>query len=207
MKKIVAIGIVAMMLLGMGVAANASATDWILILKASSVEPLLMPGVIELGIAATAATPTFFGGPPASPMDLIYCVDADPAKYGNKDIRAAGQNSYTWNMKVFKGSRAVSSNMYIGWNFPNVGRAPTAAWTFIVYRSGAEVASFTDLGTGYSGNWYNLLDGSPFSMAVGTTEDWQIVASQVPEPSGILALLGGVGSLIALAGTRMRANM
>lgn len=173
--------LVVLLLVGTGVAANASATQWSLLVKAGNGTTFIgSQGTVQLGIAATAATPFYFSGAPTNVQCGFYCIDADPTRYGSKDVRAAGQATYTWNMRLQTGTSWTTQNISIGWNFPNTSLAPGNSWTIYFYRKGSLFATVTDLGTGYSGTALNALpvtaDFGP--NPAGVTEDWQVIASQ-----------------------------
>lgn len=208
MKKIIGIGLAVLMVVSLGVAANASATAWTMVMKAGNGTTYLgAQGITQIGIAAAAAAPTYFSAGPSSTQAGFYGVDPDPAKFCNKDIRAAGLDAYTWNMKLATGTGWTAQNITIGWNFPASASAATTAWTFKFFREGQLFATVSDAGSGYSGT--NLIALAPtvdFGAApAGKIESWQIVASKevvvTPEPGSILAMLSG---LVGLAGYSIR---
>lgn len=207
MKKIIGIGIA--LVIGLAGAACASQSQWAIQLRAgdwvdatktfnNSFNPLNC--VVKVGSSADSQTnSTSF----TSGQSAIYDVDAVVAgklcttKYFVYD---AATTSYTFNLQVGTGSaKNANTPIGIGWQITsNTYALAGTTWKVDLYRGTTKVASYND--DGVYGT-YKLAYTIDPSLAPGTTENWKLVASSVPEPGSIVAMLSG---LVGLAGYGIR---
>lgn len=210
MKKLIGIGIVIMMVVGLATAANATAAAWTVSLRAGVLTGAVWSNAQNATSIALAATATAtYHASLTSLQAGFYGVDPDPAKMANKDQRIAGGTTYTWNMHLATGASWVTTQTCtLAWYIPVVAQSPTKKtdgtteaaplWSIKVYK-GEELQN-SILDNGLYGATNNHIIGT-YTLTQGLAEDWKIVATKVvPEPGTILAAL----SILAPAGMLFR---
>lgn len=202
MKKIIGIGIAAMMVMGLAGAASAADGKWSLNLRAGVLtgttwSAAMNPTTIGVQPAAVAAT---YHAAPAPTTAGIFSINPDAAKMASKDYRVDGQAEYVWNLKLQTGASWNANNtITIGAWVPVAAEAtPAAPWTVKLYRGNEFVAQYLDDGQ-YGTSKIKTL--ASLKLDAGVSEDWQVVATAVPEPGSIVAMLSG---LVGLAGFGIR---
>lgn len=207
MKKI--IGIALVMVICLAGAASAAQNNWAMQIRAgdwnattksftNSFNPVNC--VVKVGGGTDSQTnSTGF----TATQSGIYDVDAIVAgklcttKYYAYDAQAT---SYTFHLQLATGSnRPTTVPIGIAWQITGSAYALAGTtWTVDLYRGSTKVATYVDDGI-YATN--KLAYTIEPSLAAGMTENWTLVATSVPEPGSILAMLSG---LVGLAGYSIR---
>jgi len=230
MKKLIVMGIVAMMVMGLaGTVLAAVDTDWYVNMRATSNATSLTAsmGSAKYGTKATGAT----DGLDTSPTDAKYgsqlsattaeidCVNgAGNDRYMTDQRAPVGAVEKVWNLKVYAGDSFASTIYLTMWN-PTAGDIdPAEGFTVKLYSVSAfggertEITPSLDLAlngtfstsTGISGN--KVQTSMPFTLgqAGDATHPYLfelVAAPAVPEPGSMLAMFSG---LIGLVGYGIR---
>lgn len=203
MKKLIGLGLVAMMVMGLAGAASAADDNWAMQIRAGKLSgSTWVNSLAATTFGVRAATEFGFHASFTTVQAGIYGVNPDATKRANKDYRpyAADAQEIVWDLKLETGSAWNTDDLVtVAWWCPSSSYAPPAApWQIQVFRNGQLVDKFVDSGA-YGTSSLKVL-GS-YEMAAGSVEDWQIVATAVPEPGSIVAMLSG---LVGLAGYGIR---
>jgi len=210
MKKLIVLAVVAMVF-GMVSGAYASATDWLLYLKASD-----LTGANYITTGALFGTKTgALDGADANDASNVAgtgsaaCVggfdlgDGAATNGWSKDLRAPGTANLTWNIKVWV------QPAYAGTEFKLTGWNPTGTYDMPVFAQPMELK--------IGGNSF-IFDGSANGTSTAPMFTWTFGAADVkgvgnaltgtfapviPEPGSILALASGLVGLVGF-GIRRR---
>lgn len=208
MKKLIGLGLVAMMVMGLAGAASAADNKWTVQLRAGVLSGTTWANsqaATTIGVQPSAVAPGYHSTLASNGVG-IFGVDPDPYKMANKDYRAfaEGQEKYIWNLKLATGASWVETNVItVGWWIPAATEAlPTGPFTLEVFRNGQLVKAMVDnelYGTA------QIKSLGTYTLGAGATENWQVVATYggtvIPEPGSIVAMLSG---LVGLAGYGIR---
>lgn len=201
MRKLLLVIVILAVLLGSTAAAFATADKWMLHVRAGRLFGdtwYSSPGAAIIGVYPTAQPYAYYSNILSTQVGL-YEASAGPVPYLNKDIRGAGSSTYVWNMKLETGAAwnatdAITIGAYMPVAAEGIMGTP---WVVDIYRQGVKVSSYQDDGV-YGISAIKVM-ASNIYMAPKGIEDWQIVATAVPEPASMLALITGVMGVGGLA--------
>jgi len=213
MKKLIVIGIVAAMVMGLAAAASAGVNDnWVIQLRASDLNGANFMTATQFGTNATktdgndAGTDALLSGNPGTAAE-IYCTDlggASPRWY--KDIRApfAGATK-VWNLVLTAGISYADTKIKVtGWNPTGASYdlLPSAlsGFTVTLYQGPTVIYRFDpDVnGTSTAPQFTKIFDysGSPIALQLK-------MEPIIPEPGSMVAVLSGLVGLVGF-GIRRR---
>jgi len=207
MKKLIGIGIAAMMVMGLAISANATLAAWTLNLRAGVLVGTTWNNSAALGaigIATAAATRTYTTV--AATTAGFLNTDGTTGLLCAKDIRAAGQQTYTWKMQLDTGANYPAGvTTTIGY-WSSAVATDWTGWTIQAWRVDAPTVKYDILAGGKAGvygvaaiNNLTTAEGLPTSLA----QDW-IVQASVPEPGSMVAMFSGLVGLVGFSVRRRK---
>ncbi|MCE5322013.1 PEP-CTERM sorting domain-containing protein [bacterium] len=212
MKKLIVLGIVLTMVMGLAAMVSASETDWLVYLKATNAagsKGLNSSAIYGTRTGALDGVDSNDANNVAGTGDLacIGCFDLGVGSAMNgyyKDLRAPLTTNATWHIKIWKQDGFVGDQIkLIGWN-------PTGTYDVVkpvtlsidsgsAICNGESVTSYTFTGAENGSStaplftWY-------FDVSEGQTYDLTLA---VPEPGSMVAMLSGLVGLVGF-GIRRR---
>ncbi len=207
MKKIIVLGLVLAMVMGLAAMASASETDWVVLLRAGNLSGTSWVGSAAMntyGVTTSALSGSYADAGAATWVSTtigFYTTDTSYV-YGTRKYQSCDTEKkvYTWNLKLKAGdswSPTTTFNLY----YASPVALPGGDWkltlsngetTYVLPNpptNGGTTASFYTFATGLTMN--------PGESAWTLTME----ESVVPEPGSMLAMLSG---LVGLAGFGIR---
>lgn len=207
-KLIIGLGIAAMVM-GMAVGANAASANWQLNLRAGlpvdanaatvNWTSSTGPCIVGIGTAAVGTYASF-----ASTSVGIWVDNGQGV--GNKQIKAAGEDTYSWALKLENKSTGPTSSIKLGWWVQSATYADLSGWTFKLYKGTGdnltnEVVLASNGKVAGTAGYVQIFDTR--TIARNAVEDYTLVATAVPEPGSMVAMLSGLAGLVGF-GIRRR---
>lgn len=215
MKKLIVLAVVALVF-GIVSGAYASATDWLIYLKAADQNGAnaLNTGAIfgtKTGALDGSDTNDASNGPGTGAAQVAFgCFDLGNGSAGNgyyKDIRQPGTTNLVWNCKLWlMASCNATAIKFTGWN-------PSGTYDLLPLPDGTPMrVSIPALGLSYvfDGTTNGTSTAPQFTWTIDQAQNYKgienaldVILAPVPEPGSILALASGLVGLVGF-GIRRR---
>lgn len=210
MKKLLVIGIVMVMVMGLAVAASAQLDNtWMAQLRAVSGTPALGSGNLTLGtkvgandgFTITAGEDGILTPATGTPGEIISNIV--PGQRTNKDVRAPVTGATkVWDLSMYIVGGAAGTVTLTGWMATGVNMLDhSVSGPDVVLNLYEGTNSLWTVPYSTSGSQLAPMFTQTFTLDAGQTLALRLVATSVPEPGSMVALFSG---LIGLVGFGIR---